>query len=376
MEHQKKIKPGQPAGGLSPKKKAPFFKMSAKNMIHRNNGGHPSDKALVARAKEKLKVLEQMEAMLMARSNRKMRQTSLSRELDRKRIAIADDPKNPNREKMEEANIGKLNRKALKIQVTENAVTFKIGFHVRFEGRSVKQSAQDYQVLTKHFKSGLNLIWNQYMSNMPFTDRNFEVIPSFTHIEPNAARNQNFWLITVRPTDKAPISYNGKPLVGEQPPEGRPTSATNFEKDGGVISVPPSHIRKPGVLGHELLHLFGLVDRYVIWDNRDPKTGEQIEFRLIPTRSTGSRKDPLGSEDGPILREDLNFLFKHLGVYDLENKRDDLEVQKQVGSWSLARVQVEIQRQKDIIRLGYDPNSLIRPRTDFTDKIIESARDL
>jgi hypothetical protein len=131
--------------------------------------------------------------------------------------------------------------------------------------------------------------------------------------------------------------------------------------------VPPRHIDRPSVLGHETLHLFGLVDRYMSITSRPPGRSPIVENE--PTRETGGRPDPLGTESGTILREDLGFLFAHLGVYDQEQSR--LRA-------SIATLEREIYRLREIVRLGRDPYSLIDSviRRDFTDRMIRSAEDL
>jgi len=79
------------------------------------------------------------------------------------------------------------------------------------------------------------------------------------------------------------------------------------------MSIPPLHVERPAVLGHETIHLFGIGDRYFM-------AGQQ----LLSARQTGGRRDPLGvaREGAPLLAEDLDFLFENLGVYDREIDRE------------------------------------------------------
>ena len=46
------------------------------------------------------------------------------------------------------------------------------------------------------------------------------------------------------------------------------------------------------------------------------------------------------------------------------------------GECLAGRARGEMHRLREIIGLGYNPNSLIRPRRNFTDRIIRSAEDI
>jgi hypothetical protein len=161
------------------------------------------------------------------------------------------------------------------------------------------------------------------------------------------------------------VAYSGCKLP--QPDLAVATSVTESTCDGGVMSIPPAHINKPGVLGHEILHLFGLFDRYMMMT--DVKPGQKPKVTTVPVRETRGRADPLGGEDGTILREDLGYLFDKFGVYEKEEDRST------AGISTLKR---EVMRLKEIVRLGHDPNSLIPSiiRKDFNDKMIKSAEDI
>ena len=120
--------------------------------------------------------------------------------------------------------------------------------------------------------------------------------------------------------------------------------------------LPPSHIKRPDILGHETLHLFALVDRYLTL----PRLGE---FGL---RETKGRQDPLGADEegkvrGKILEEDLGFVLEHVGVYPNIPFNDVL---------------AELNEVDEIIRTGRDPNSLIRKRHDFVPEMIKQVEDL
>lgn len=214
-------------------------------------------------------------------------------------------------------------------------------------------------------RAGIDLVWKQRLGSA-FEGRSFTIEPSFTLIDATSPRDRNFWLITVRKVSTgAPVSYPGCHL--EQPDPAIPTSVTDPMCDGGVMSIPPSHVKLAGVLGHELLHLFGLIDRYMVLTRFLP--GKKPAFTLDPVRETGGRPDPLGGEEGTILREDLGFLFDKLGVYDREAARQ---------SAGLSIVEAEVRHLRSIVELGYDPDSLTRGiiRQDFRDKVIKSEEDL
>lgn len=232
------------------------------------------------------------------------------------------------------------------VTVNDSGIIFGINFHVRFEDPAMKGQFADLQA---GVRAGINLVWKQRLDSA-LAGRSFTIEPSFTLIDATATRDPKFWLITVRKVNTgAPVTYPGCRL--EQPDPTIPTSVTDPMCDGGVMSIPPSHVKLPGVLGHELLHLFGPT------------------FTTIPLRETGRRPDPLGGKDATILREDLGFLFDKLGVYDRVVAGQ---------SASLSSVEIEVRRLRRIVEFGYDPDSLIHDviRHDFDDKMIESAEDL
>lgn len=318
------------------------------------------NQALVSRAKTRLEILEPKLAALEGRKleidTERMRMMA-NRDTMEKDSAPFWEFKKP----MELELLKNLNRLPLNITVTGNAVTFNVKFHVRFEDPAMSTKFEEVKTT---LQSGIDLVWKQTLGGV-FSGRSFTIVPSVTLIDMTTARDLNFWLISVRAA-KTPVTYPGCKM--EQPdPDAPPTSVTDATCDGGVMSIPPTHTNKPGILGHELLHLFGLVDRYMMATDTLP--GEKPVTTLTPTRPTGGRKDPLGGEDGTILREDLAFLFDNLGVYSKEEDRSTL---------GLSTLKREVMRLEEIVRLGYDPHSFIPSiiRRDFNDKLMQDAENL
>ena len=335
----------------------------------------PYDKMIVARAKKRLELLNQYVTEYTIREARRLRSKSeLNTTLD-KREKMDTEGDNPfeefeQRGKMEKQRMAALNKRPLDIEITETDVKIKVKFQVRFE-----DPTQDsrFSEVKSGLEKGIDQIWNQTLKGDVFGGRTFTVEPDIVKMGPKDGRDLNRWLVTVRPTDSSPVAYPGCAL--DQPPPGTPTSVTDPGCDGGVMSIPPSHITKPDILGHELLHLFGFVDRYImqtiVIPGRKPRTVTQS------TRKTGGRPDPLGSESGKVLSEDIAFLFDNLGVYQMEQSRG-LETLRSLEKQGLsfAAVQGEIHRQEEIIQTGRDPHSLIRIRPNFNDVMIKEAEDL
>jgi hypothetical protein len=114
-------------------------------------------------------------------------------------------------------------------------------------------------------------------------------------VEETAPRDDNFWLINVDPANKR--------------------AETHGEVDGGVMTIAPTDVDKPDTLGHETLHLIGLTDRYR--DTLLTKHSESVRGTNTAGAGTGAtRKDPLDTGKGPILHEDLDYLFVNLGTYE------------------------------------------------------------
>jgi hypothetical protein len=254
----------------------------------------------------------------------------------------------------ERVRLAALNLKPVTLEVTKTAVRLRVRFHVRFEGLPDKEAAKRFTVLKQNLQRGVRDVWNQELRGAVLPGRTFEMIPELTLVPQNAVRDDNFWLITVRPTDEGPMIYEKTPLGTA--PTGSPTSVTDAAVGRGVMSLPPSHIKRPDILGHETLHLFALVDRYLTL----PRLGE---FGL---RETKGRQDPLGADEegkvrGKILEEDLGFVLEHVGVYP---------------NIPFNEVLAELNEVDEIIRTGRDPNSLIRKRHDFVPEMIKQVEDL
>jgi hypothetical protein len=331
----------------------------------------PQNKLAVERAE---RLLPMMKAYAAEWETREIRRLHAADELDpllenRRQMDIKSTDPGPRglRAKIEEQNLAALNRRPLEIEVTEDAVRFRVKFHVRFEDPSGSSRLRDLQT---NVVEGIKLMWNQVLQSLTLGGRHFTIEPSFTELSMQASRDHNYWLITVRSTDIAPVLYPHCRL--DQPPAGVPTAVTDSTCDGGVMSLPPAAINKPDVLGHELLHLFGLVDRYVALTSVKP--GQKPVTEESPTRETRGRPDPLGGQKGTILAEDLAFIFSRLGVYAMEENRG-LETLRKLerAGMTIGQVRAEIHRQEEIIRLGRDPWSLIPERKDFRDKILRDA---
>lgn len=333
-------------------------------------GETPSDLALVERAKRRLKLLE---TYVREWQIRQARHLGAGGEVDpvlarRRRMDVGSADLGPpdQRGRMEDELLRNLNRLPLDIEVTEDAVRFRVKFQVRFEDPT---ASRRFGELQSSLRAGIELVWNQRLAGLVFQGRRFVIEPVILPVSATAPRDRNYWLITVRPTDDSPIEYPACSL--DKPPPGDPTSVTDPTCDGGVMNIPPLHVTKPAVLGHELLHLFGLVDRYINMVSIPP--GKKPVSTQVPTRETRGRRDPLGGEAGTILSEDLTYLFERLGVYRMEETRGLETLRKLEPGLTIDAVRVEIERQKEIIRLGRDPRSLIRIPEDFREKAL---RDL
>ncbi|MCB0572789.1 MAG: hypothetical protein KDC66_23635 [Phaeodactylibacter sp.] len=336
---------------------------AAGDSIQRDPEGRaPRDPAAVARARARLAVLEPRLTALQNERIRieadRLRVLADRRQLDSTMVDPTGMP--GSRQQAEDALIAQLNRRPLTIQVTPRAISISVRFQVFFTDATM---ASRMPRLTASFQRGLNLIWNQVLSGGVFGGRRLSATPSFVRIDNLSQRSQDYWLIHVRAADNDPIVYPG--CNPDQPGAGVPTSVTDSTCDGGVMFIPPLHMERPGVLGHELLHLFGLVDRYVNIVTQMP--GGRLINRNDPLRETRGRPDPLGAQDGPILREDLGYLFDRFGVYQTE---------LQQATMGLPALEAEVLRLQEIIRLGYDPRSLIPIRRDFNDRLIRSVDDL
>jgi hypothetical protein len=329
------------------------------------------DDVVVARARKQLPVLRKFVGEWTAREARRLRIASEKGKLlsARQRMdATSADPFGYLREPVESQNLQSLNRRPLKIDVTASEIKFTVHFHARFENPRHKGR---FATLKTAIEKGIQLIWNQRLLKT-FPGRSFSIVPKITHISATAARNRDFWLITVRPTNTGAITYPGCTLPA--PPAGVTVAVTDSTCDGGVMSLPPKGISDASLIGHELLHLFGLVDRYMMLTQR--LRGRTVT-QTIPSRTTGGRKDPLGGETGKILIEDLAFVFDKLGVYKLEEARGlDTLKRLEARGMTLYSALAKIRRLEEIIKHGRDPRSLIQYRQSFRKEILDSARGL
>ncbi len=332
-------------------------------------GNTTSDDVLVAQARRRLPLLRRFVAQWTARNARRLRVARQRDPLLAKRKKIEGEIHVPGTlEAMEKSNIAKLNRKPLRIEVSGKHIKIYVKFHVRFE--NVRHKGQ-FATLEKNLKRGIQLIWNQRLRSL-LPGRRFTIIPSLTQVAKTAKRDQNYWLITVRPRDNAPVRYPGCRL--DQPGQGVVAAVTDSSCAGGVMNIPPSVIGDASTLGHELLHLFGLLDRYALYTER--RKGRTVAL-TVPTRTTGTRKDPLGAETGPMLEEDLAFVFQHLGIFKLEEQRGlDTLLKLEARGMTLYSALHEIRRLEAIIKRGGDPHSLLPVRKHFIPEMVKQTEDL
>jgi hypothetical protein len=267
----------------------------------------------------------------------------------------------------EQKKLAGLNRAPVSIVLTPDAVKLVVRFQVRYEGLTDAAARTRFPVLDRNLRKGIEDTWNQRLPARVLGGRAFELVPEVQLVSATAARDHGYWLITVRPTNQGPLAY-GSTSLGVAP-NNMPTSATDPLVDGGVMSIPPSHESKPDVLGHETLHLFGMVDRYALIPAQFSKSGKPGEQ---PLRETGRRRDPLGASGGKILEEDIGFVLEATGVYD----RVAAAATNQTSGMSYPQVLAELKRVEEIIQLGRDPHSLIPERKDFRREVMKSAEDL
>jgi Domain of unknown function (DUF4157) len=327
------------------------------------------DQMLVERAKRMLPILEQYEREWAEREMRRLDEKDTRDKMLASRDAIEDPlAKLQGRPEMEADRIAKLNRRPLHIEVSEKKVVFRVKFQARFEDPAQKGN---FGKLRSAVQAAARDVWNRDVDKV-MVGKTFEVIPELSLISEKDKRDLDYWLITVRPDDHSPVTYPGCKLDDPLPTV---AAVTDPLCAGGVMNLPPGSVGNASLIGHELLHLFGLVDRYMMTQTQMPDG--KVETGTIPMRETGGRRDPLGGDKGFVLLEDLAFLFDRLGVYDIEANRGlaTLRELEQKGM-RIGAVRREIEHQKEIIRLGRDPRSLIPLRTDFTDKMIKTAEDL
>lgn len=346
----------------------PQFHADPATALADDGGPLPNDRIAVRKAQARREVLLRWKAVYEGSQERDLRperqkirdrrialDDNMQMNLDRSKEILGKAPSVEDYRNEEQKNIATLNKKPVTLEVTETAIRLKVRFHVRFEGATDKQAKERFPTLQQNLQKGIRDTWNQKLEGILLPGRDFKVIPEITLVPQDAVRNDDFWLITVRPTDKGPMVYENTKLG--DPPEGRPTAVTKTGIGGGIVSIPPSVVREADTLGHETLHLFGLADRYVIL----PELGE---FSL---RTLRGRQDPLGAEvetgrpTGKILEEDLGFVLDQFGIYP--------EI-------PYNHVLTELESVEKIIKTGRDPDSMINKRSNFNDKIIKQAEDL
>lgn len=364
-------------GGESALQKSAGLTSNALLLQRQSVVSSPHDQMVVERARRRLTLLERYADEWTAREGRRIRTTRESTpllesrsQMDREGFDIGEAIDPGGRIRLETGNLAVLNRRPLNIQITEEELRIGIRFHIRFEDPQLANRLTD---LRAGLQSGIEMVWNQELRGEVFGGRRLVIEPLLTPVPVDAGRDLDYWLINVRSTDVAPAVYPGCSL--DEVPEGVPTSVTDSNCAGGVMNIPPAHITQGHVLGHELLHLFGLVDRYALVESI--RASGERSHRLDPSRATGGRLDPLGAESGQILPEDLAFLFDHLGIYAMEENRglDTLQQLERRGM-TIETVRAEIHRLQDIIRLGRDPHSLLPIRRDFNDLMVRDVENL
>ena len=77
------------------------------------------------------------------------------------------------REASERALIAQLNRRPLRISMTEDAVTIRVRFHLRFEDPAM---AGQTAALAVGLRQGLDTVWNQRLTGDVFDGRRLQVV--------------------------------------------------------------------------------------------------------------------------------------------------------------------------------------------------------
>lgn len=319
------------------------------------------EKMTVSQAKARLAIVEEKLAKAYSIDMDRQRNLLLRQNMD----ATSSDPGPPGgRADMEGKAVQKMNRKPIDVNVLSTGVVFKVRFHVRFEDPKMKADASK---LIAALKTGISEVWDQTFEEGGFEGQSFSLEPEIVEVKADAVRDERYWLVTVRPTDTNKINYPG--CKWDTSDEGVLVSVTNIDCEGGVISVPPAHVENARVLGHETLHLFGLVDRYMLITEMDKEGGKVTGHSQNPTRQTAGRADPLGGEHGTIMSEDLAYVMESQGVYDTA-------ILQRTGGQTIMALEREALKLRRIIELGRNPDSLIKLRTDFNDKLPQLENDL
>ena len=336
----------------------PHFHADAGTALADEDGGPlPGDRIAVAKAKARREILLRYKERQEILGKRKRLDDSMKKMLQaveaksgQKGLSV-EDYRNE-----EQSNLALMNKKPVTLEMTATTVRIRARFQVRFEGLTDKEAKAKFPVLEKNFKQGVRDTWDQELKGAVLKGRTFEFIPELHLVSATAKRDKDYWLITVRPKDDSPMVYEGTSLGAA--PGGDPTAATDPTLDGGVMSLPPVIVGLPKILGHETLHLFSMVDRYVIIPAALSPTHQQED---LPLRDTQGRTDPLGEAEGKILEEDLGFVLDEFDVYPTGSESDVLK---------------ELNYVDDIIKKGRDPNSLINKRKDFNREMVKQTEDL
>jgi hypothetical protein len=96
--------------------------------------------------------------------------------------------------------------------------------------------------------------------------------------------------------------------------------------------------------------------------------GRKTSYYSETKARNGRSQRPVGwrGREG-VLEEDLGYIFSEFGVYEKEKDR---------SAPQLAIVENEVMRLREIVKTGCVPESLIKPREDFRDKIIKSVKTI
>ena len=298
--------------------------------------------------KAQLRYLQQLRALIRERQSMETRRNLL--DLNMVNLIQAG---------AEGALVEKVNWKALHIGVMPpiedipGDITFAVRFQARFLGRKKADVQADFVKLKSSLEKGVQQVWGQTLGNMPSLVRNykFSFIVSVSLVDEADPRDDNFWLIDVNPkTTRA---------------------ETHPEMNGGFMSIAPTDVAKPDTLGHESLHLFGLADRYR--DNLQTGHSESVRGSGKPLsagiagQGTGvTRNDPLDTGKGPILPEDLEFVFAHTTTYEqvlIANMSPyDMALIKQMGWGRVPRLSDLVQQSEtEAANAAKPPSATAKP---------------
>jgi hypothetical protein len=328
------------------------------------------DQMLVQRARRMLPIVRRHIADLTAR--RTTRDILLM-----KREQIEDPAaRMEGRPAMEAQRLARMNRRPLRVEIADDAIIFRVRFQVQFESPA---HANRLGAVRGAVQRAAETVWTSPQGEAILGKRfemKTEVVPA------DGARNHDFWLIVVRADDQGSVQRAGCALDDPRPVV---AAVTDPDCDGGVMNIPPRSTGDASLIGHELLHLFGLVDRYLLTQTQPapqratprlpgapaPAPAPAVVGTIRMREPGDHRRDPLGAEQGPILREDLAFIFDRLGVYDA----DEADFARRIGM-DLGQAQRWERYFLEVIRLGRDPHRLFRVRDNFNDRMLRNAENL